>query len=73
MDRRATNILGAMTYVFYTLTPVLVGAHRVSAEGEGLGLDLPETGALAYPDTPDVASAVLFRESAAVSYKQSAA
>jgi Amt family ammonium transporter len=65
--------VGAMTYVFYKITAVLVGGHRVSAEAEELGLDLPEMGALAYPDTPDVASAVLLSESAAVSLKASAA
>jgi ammonium transporter, Amt family len=63
--------IGAMTYVAYKVTAVLVGGHRVTAEAEELGLDLPEMGALAYPDTPDVASAVLIKES--VSLKASAA
>src|SRR6266702_1943718 len=63
--------VGSMTYVFYKITAVLVGGHRVSAETEELGLDLPEMGALAYPDTPDVASAVILSESAAVSLKAS--
>jgi len=40
----------------------------VSAEVEELGLDLPEVGALAYPDTPEVSSAVILSESAAVSF-----
>jgi Amt family ammonium transporter len=65
--------VGAMAYVFYKVTAVLVGGHRVSAEAEELGLDLPEMGALAYPDTPDVASAVLLSESAAVSLGTKAA
>ncbi len=65
--------VGAMTFVFYKITAVLVGGHRVSAETEELGIDLPEMGALAYPDTPDVASAVILSESAAVSMKASAA
>jgi len=52
---------------------VLVGGPGVSAEAEELGLDLPEMGALAYPDTQDIASAVLLSESAAVSMKASAA
>jgi len=47
---------------------VLVGGHRVSAEVEELGLDLPEMGALAYPDTPEVASAVILSETAAASH-----
>jgi Amt family ammonium transporter len=65
--------VGVMTYAFYKITAVLVGGHRVSAEAEELGLDLPEMGALAYPDSPEVSSAVLLSESAAVSYKASAA
>jgi len=40
----------------------------VSAEVEELGLDLPEMGALAYPDTPEVASAVILSETAAASH-----
>ncbi|PYO76604.1 MAG: ammonium transporter [Gemmatimonadetes bacterium] len=59
--------VGAMTYAAYKLTAVLVGGHRVSADVEELGLDLPEMGALAYPDTPEVASAVILRETASVS------
>src|SRR5216117_4024269 len=60
--------VGAMTYVAYKVTAVLVGGHRVSAEIEELGLDLPEMGALAYPDTPEVASAVILSETAAASH-----
>jgi ammonium transporter, Amt family len=59
--------VGLLTYVFYKITAALVGGHRTAAEAEELGLDLPEMGALAYPDTPDVASAVLLSESTAVS------
>ncbi len=59
--------VGAMAYIAYQLTAVLVGGHRVSAETEELGLDLPEMGALGYPETPDVASAVILSETAAVS------
>jgi hypothetical protein len=53
-----------MAYGAYKLTEVLVGGHRVSAEVEELGLDLSEVGALAYPDAPEVASAVILSESA---------
>lgn len=60
--------VGALAYGAYKLTGVLVGGHRVSAEVEELGLDLPEVGALAYPDTPEVSSAVILSESAAVSF-----
>ena len=64
-----TNVVavGAMAYVAYKVTALVVGGHRVSAEVEELGLDLPEMGALAYPDTPEVASAVILSETAAVS------
>jgi Amt family ammonium transporter len=58
--------VGAMTYVAYKVTAVLVGGHRVAPEIEELGLDLPEMGALAYPDTPEVASAVILAEPADV-------
>ena len=54
--------VGAMAYGAYKLTEVLVGGHRVSAEVEELGLDLSEVGALAYPDAPEVASAVILSE-----------
>src|SRR6266705_1484740 len=65
-----TNVVavGAMAYVAYKVTALVVGGHRVSAEVEELGLDLPEMGALAYPDTPEVSSAVILSESAAVSF-----
>src|SRR5213080_905259 len=59
--------VGAMTYVAYKVTAVLVGGHRVAPEIEELGLDLPEMGALAYPDSPEVASAVILAEPADVS------
>ncbi len=59
--------VGAMAYAAYKVTELVVGGHRVSAEVEELGLDLPEMGALAYPDTPEVSSAVILSESAAVS------
>jgi len=59
--------VGAMAYVAYKVTAVLVGGHRVAPEIEELGLDLPEMGALAYPDTPEVASAVILSEPTDVS------
>ena len=59
--------VGAMTYVAYKVTAVLVGGHRVSAEVEEVGLDLPEVGALAYPGTPELASAVILSVPAAAS------
>ena len=59
--------VGAMTYVAYKVTALLVGGHRVSAEVEEIGLDLPEMGALAYPGTPELASAVILSPPAAAS------
>src|SRR5437879_6125003 len=59
--------VGAMAYAAYKVTDWAVGGQRVAAEVEELGLDVPEMGALAYPDTPEVASAVILSESAAVS------
>jgi len=51
--------VGALTLVAWTITGLLVRGHRVSPEAEELGLDLPEMGALAYPDSADVATAVV--------------
>ncbi len=59
--------VGAMTWAAYKVTALVTGGHRVPAEVEELGLDLPEMGALGYPDTPDVASAVILSETASVS------
>ncbi len=41
------------------ITGLLPHGHRVSQHAEELGLDLPEMGALAYPDMGDVASGVV--------------
>src|SRR5205823_13458495 len=60
--------VGAMAFVAYKVTAFVVGGHRVAPEVEELGLDLPEVGALAYPDWPEVSSAVMLSESAAVSF-----
>jgi Amt family ammonium transporter len=59
--------VGAMAWAAYKVTALVTGGHRVAADVEELGLDLPEMGALGYPDTPEVASAVILSESAAVS------
>ncbi len=47
-------VVGALTFVAYKITALVVGGHRVSAETELRGLDIPEMGVLAYPDA-DVA------------------
>jgi Amt family ammonium transporter len=41
--------VGVGFYLIYKLIDAIIG-HRVSAEAEIAGLDLPEMGALAYPD-----------------------
>ena len=56
-----TNIVavGAMTFLAWQIVGLVVGGHRVSVEAEELGLDLPEMGALAYPDSADLSSSVV--------------
>ena len=56
--------VGAMAFVAYKVTAFVVGGHRVSPHVEELGLDLPEMGALAYPDTHEIGSAVILSETA---------
>ena len=56
-----TNLVavGGLTLVAWTITGLVVKGNRVSAEAEELGLDIPEMGALAYPDSADVATATV--------------
>jgi len=56
-----TNIIvvGGLAAVAWYLTGLVTKGHRVSAEAEELGLDLPEMGSLAYPDTTELSSAVV--------------
>jgi Amt family ammonium transporter len=42
--------VGALTLVAWYITSLLTQGHRVSAEVEDQGLDLPEMGVLAYPE-----------------------
>jgi Amt family ammonium transporter len=42
--------VGALTLVAWYVTSLLTQGHRVSAEVEDQGLDLPEMGVLAYPE-----------------------
>ena len=62
-----TNIVvvGALAFLCWQLIGLVVGGHRVSADAEELGLDIPEVGALAYPDTQDISSAVVLASSSA--------
>jgi len=41
--------VGAMAFVAWKVTGLVVGGHRVSAETEELGLDVPEMGVRATP------------------------
>ncbi len=43
-------VMGGFSYLFFKLTNVLLGGIRSDTEDEIAGLDLPEMGALAYPD-----------------------
>jgi Amt family ammonium transporter len=56
-----TNIVavGGLAAVAWFLTGLVTKGHRVSAEAEELGLDLPEMGSLAYPDATEISSAVV--------------
>ena len=58
-----TNIVvvGTLGALAWALTGALVKGNRVSAEVEELGLDVPEVGAIAYPDSTDIGSAVVIR------------
>ncbi len=71
----ATNIVvvGALTLICWTVIGLVTRGHRVSAETEELGLDIPEMGALAYPDTQDISSAVVLASSSASTSKKAAA
>jgi len=70
-----TNIVavGAMTFMAWKIVGLVVGSHRVSVEVEELGLDVPEVGALAYPDSTDISSSVVLASPAPVKNKKAAA
>jgi Amt family ammonium transporter len=57
--------VGALTYVSWTVIGLVTRGHRVSAEAEEFGLDIPEMGSLAYPDSIDISSAVVLAASSA--------
>jgi len=54
--------VGAMAFVAYKVTGLVVGGHRVSADVEELGLDVPEMGVEAYPSTPEASTVVVIAE-----------
>jgi hypothetical protein len=58
-----TNIIwvGLTGYAAWKITSKLTDGHRVTTAIEEMGLDLPEMGALAYPDQADLSSAVVIQ------------
>jgi Amt family ammonium transporter len=56
-----TNIVavGLLAGLAWAITGALVRGHRVSVQTEELGLDVPEMGAVGYPDTIDISTAVV--------------
>jgi Amt family ammonium transporter len=57
--------VGALTWVAWQVIGLVIRGHRVPAEAEEFGLDIPEMGALAYPDSVDISSAVVLAASSA--------
>jgi ammonium transporter, Amt family len=51
--------VGATAYAAWKVTSLVTGGSRVSAAIEELGLDIPEMGALAYPDRGDMTTGVV--------------
>src|SRR6266850_1035100 len=51
--------VGLAAYAAWRITALFTDGHRVSPAVEEHGLDLPEMGALAYPDQADLSSAVV--------------
>jgi Amt family ammonium transporter len=67
-----TNIIwvGLTGYAAWKITAKLTDGHRVSTAIEELGLDLPEMGALAYPDHVDLSSAVVMQTESSTPLKR---
>ena len=70
----ATNFIwvGGAAFAAWKLTGLLTNGHRVSVQAEELGLDLPEMGALAYPDLAEVSSGVVLDEAHLPAYSEAA-
>jgi len=51
-----------MAYIAYKVTGLVVGGHRVSAEVEELGLDVPEMGVEGYPNSTEAGTIVVLDE-----------
>jgi len=54
--------VGTMAYIAYKVTDLVVGGHRVSAEVEELGLDVPEMGVEGYPNSTEAGTIVVLDE-----------
>src|SRR6266550_3308207 len=54
--------VGTMAYIAYKVTGLVVGGHRVSAQVEELGLDVPEMGVEGYSNSPEAATVVVLDE-----------
>jgi Amt family ammonium transporter len=69
-----TNIVavGALAAIAWGITGLITKGHRVSAQAEELGLDLPEMGSLAYPDSMEINSAVVLKTASHSSEKKAA-
>ena len=57
--------VGATAYAAWKITSLVTSGSRVSAAVEELGLDIPEMGALAYPDRGDMTTGVVLAHSEA--------
>ena len=55
--------VGVASYAAWQVTSMLTSGSRVSQQVEELGLDIPEMGALAYPDRGDMATGVVLTRS----------
>jgi ammonium transporter, Amt family len=59
--------VGAASYAAWKITSLVTSGSRVSAAVEELGLDIPEMGALAYPDRGDMTTGVVLAHAEAPS------
>jgi Amt family ammonium transporter len=64
--------VGATAYAAWKITSLVTSGSRVSASVEELGLDIPEMGALAYPDRGDMTTGVVLAHAEAGSLTSSA-
>src|SRR5204862_6298596 len=64
--------VGASAYAAWKITSAVTSGSRVSAAVEELGLDIPEMGALAYPDRGDMTTGVVLAHAEAPSLSSTA-